>query len=308
MTLERRSHRRLFCYIAQPPSYYPRSAGLPRRLRVLRHRAPLHPHGRETSVNHHRREGSSQPLLVGEGKIAVAVHALPLIDEEKQSVVEGFPPATPSPNVAACTVVDRGKPRERKDRHSSTRDRPHRHPLPPSCMPSFYFRHSHEPPSRKRESVVEAVHHLRRCCVAFASRRRKEDDEIMPTIYDVDEQQQRKRGAGNQLKIDGNKSISGVTPSPLSRPSANNSSASATAVHSGGTLLTGLHLSPRRSSSEMELGGDLFWKAAGNDGVKEDCEDGRRLLKLQDDGVRCHHSSQQSNGDVLPLSAGIVAE
>nr|GMD82608.1 DNA (cytosine-5)-methyltransferase 1 [Ipomoea batatas] len=85
-------------------------------------------------------------------------------------------------------------------------------------------------------------------------------------------------------------------------------SVSPSLVSSGGFLLTGLHLSPRRSTSEIELGGDLFWKAAGSDGVKEDYEDGRRLLKLQDDGVRCHHSSQQSDGDVLPPSAGIVAE
>nr|GMD47188.1 hypothetical protein DM860_002171 [Ipomoea batatas] len=40
----------------------------------------------------------------GETPIAVAVHALPLIDEENQSIVEGFPPAMPTPNVAACTA------------------------------------------------------------------------------------------------------------------------------------------------------------------------------------------------------------
>nr|GMC77905.1 hypothetical protein VIGAN_09190200 [Ipomoea batatas] len=57
----------------------------------------------------------------GETLIAVAVHALPLTDKEKRSVVEGFPPVTLSPNVAACTAGDRGKPRERKDRHSSAR-------------------------------------------------------------------------------------------------------------------------------------------------------------------------------------------
>nr|GMC97737.1 hypothetical protein Iba_chr05dCG9900 [Ipomoea batatas] len=77
MSLERRSHRRLFLLLAQPPSYYPRS---------------------------------SQPLLVGERKVAVAVYSLPLIEEEKQSVVEGLPPATPSPNVAAALPEQRSEP------------------------------------------------------------------------------------------------------------------------------------------------------------------------------------------------------
>nr|GMC46703.1 hypothetical protein Iba_chr01aCG4540 [Ipomoea batatas] len=88
----RRNHHHCVssCYVAQPPSYYPRSAGLPRRLRVLRHRTPLQPHRRETSVSHHRRGGSSLPLLVGGGKIAIAVYALLLIEEENRALSRDF--------------------------------------------------------------------------------------------------------------------------------------------------------------------------------------------------------------------------
>nr|GMD12736.1 hypothetical protein Iba_chr07aCG6360 [Ipomoea batatas] len=65
---------------------------------------------------------------------------------------------TPPP---ACTAGDGGKPRGRKGRHSSALDCPLRHPLPPSCMPSFYFRHRHKPPSSSKRNLPP----LLLCCL-----------------------------------------------------------------------------------------------------------------------------------------------
>nr|GMD76415.1 uncharacterized protein LOC109166032 [Ipomoea batatas] len=88
MSLERRSHchRVSSCYVAQPPSYHLRSAGLPRRLRVLRHRAPLQPYGRKTSVSHHRRGGSLLPLLLrrARGRHVILVKQRRPIDEKEE--------------------------------------------------------------------------------------------------------------------------------------------------------------------------------------------------------------------------------
>nr|GMC95663.1 hypothetical protein Iba_chr05cCG10740 [Ipomoea batatas] len=137
-------------------------------------------------VNHHHRAAllrnvagkekppsSLLPLLVGERKVAVAVYSLPLIEEEKQSVVEGLPPATPSPNVAAALPEQRSEPVALPLEREDGRERMLKLPVSAAKTCRCYT-HRHRllaPPeaeeSREREKIATPPHGTVRTAILF---------------------------------------------------------------------------------------------------------------------------------------------